>query len=223
MVMDKITVLVADDHPLIRDGLVNLLEKEADFDVVGQAADGEEAVRLACEKCPHVVVMDLEMPKVDGVDATKQIKAAHPEISVIVLTIHDGEEYIAALLEAGAAGYLLKNTYGKELVQAIRTARLGKFVLDEQIGPKVFRAFTVRMNKVFPPNMKEALSAKEMEVMKLVARGKTNEEISGLLFVSTATVKDYLSTTFSKLGVSSRTGAVITCLRAGILSLDDVS
>jgi DNA-binding NarL/FixJ family response regulator len=221
--VNKITILIADDHPLLRDGIVQLFMKEADFEVVGQAADGEEAVRLADEKCPDVVIMDIEMPKLDGLDATRQIKTAHPETSVLALTVHDDEEYIAAILDAGAAGYLLKTTYGKELVQAIRAVRLGEFVLDTKIGPKVFRAFARRSNKPVSSNASEKFSAREMEVLRLAALGKSNSEMAEALFVSPRTVKGYLSDIFSKLGVSSRMEAITACLREGILSLDDLS
>jgi DNA-binding NarL/FixJ family response regulator len=221
--MNKTTILIADDHPLLRDGILHLFEREADFEVVGQATDGEEAVKMAAEKAPDVVVMDIEMPKLDGLDATRQIKAAHPETSVLVLTVHDDEEYIAALLEAGAAGYLLKTTYGKELVQAIRAVRMGEFVLDTRIGPKVFQAFTQHSNKQVPPSTHAKLSAREMEVMRLAAWGKSNSEIAEELFVSPRTVKGYLSDVFSKLGVNSRMEAITVCLREGILSLDDLS
>jgi DNA-binding NarL/FixJ family response regulator len=219
----KISILIADDHPLLRDGIVQLLMKEADFEVVGQASDGEEALRLVGEKTPDIVVMDIEMPKMDGLDATRQIKAAYPGTSVLVLTVHDDEEYIAAILEAGAAGYLLKTTYGKELVQAIRSVCLGEFVLDTRIGPKVFRAFTRLSNKQPAPTAFGKLSAKEMEVMRLAARGKTNIEMAEALFVSPRTVKGYLSDIFSKLGVNSRMEAITACLRDGVLSLDDLS
>jgi NarL family two-component system response regulator LiaR len=221
--MNKTTILVADDHPLLREGIVQLLDKEADIEVVGQAADGEEAVRLADEKTPDVVVMDIEMPRIDGLEATRQIKAAHPEISVLVLTIHDDEEIIAALLAAGAAGYLLKTTYGKELVQAIRAVRLGEFVLDTRIGPKVFRAFTRNSSKPTPRHTSEKLSAREMEVIRLVAQGKSNSEMAQELFVSQRTIKGYLSDIFSKLGVNSRVEAITACLREGILSMEDLS
>ncbi len=221
--MNKTTILIADDHPLLRDGIVQLLMKEADFEVVGQADDGEEAVRLASEKSPDVVVMDIEMPGVDGLDATRQIKAAHPETSVLVLTVHDDEEYIAALLEAGAAGYLLKTTYGRELVQAIRAVRLGEFVLDTRIGPKIFHAFTRRSNKQVPVNASGKLSPREIELMRLVGQGMTNKEISKEIGVSLRVVKGYLSDIFSKLGVGSRVEVITSCLHAGILSLDDIS
>jgi NarL family two-component system response regulator LiaR len=220
--MDKTTILIADDHPLLRDGIVQLLAKEDDFEVVGQAADGEEAVKLADEKSPDVVLMDIEMPNLDGLDATRQIKTARPEISVLILTVHDDEEYIAAVLDAGAAGYLLKTTYGKELVQAIRAVRLGEFVLDTRIGPKVFRAFTARPSKPMLAGTAEKLSAREIEVAKLVGQGKTNEEIAEVLQISLRTVKACLSDIFSKLGVSSRVEAITTCLHAGVFSLDDI-
>jgi NarL family two-component system response regulator LiaR len=221
--MNKTRVMVADDHPLLRDGIVHLLEKETDFEVVGQACNGEEAVRLVNEKMPDVVVMDIEMPRVDGIDATRQIKANHPQVSIIALTIHDTEEYVAAILDAGAAGYLLKTTYGKELVQAIRAAHLGEFILDTQIGSRVFRAFTLRSARAVPPEVKDKLTARELEVIKQVARGKTNEEIAGPLGISLGAVKNHLYDIFSKLNVGSRTEAIVFCLRAGILSLDDVS
>jgi NarL family two-component system response regulator LiaR len=221
--MDKTTVLIADDHPLLRDGVANLLQKESDFEVVGQAADGEEAVKLANEKSPDVVLMDIEMPKVDGLEATRQIKAALPETSVLVLTIHDDEEYIAALLDAGAAGYLLKTTFGKELVQAVRAVHLGEFILDSQIGPKVFRAFALRSNKLVPLTEGKTLSDKEIEVAKLVGRGMTNEEITKKMNISLRTVKGHLSDIFYKLGVNSRTESIAACLRSGILSVDDLS
>jgi DNA-binding NarL/FixJ family response regulator len=220
--MEKTTVLIADDHPLLRDGLTLLLQKEADFEVIGQAADGEEAVKLAVEKSPDIVLMDIEMPKIDGLEATRQIKARHPETSVLVLTVHDDEEYISAFLEAGAAGYLLKTTYGKELVQAIRAVHLGVFVLDTQVGPRVFRAFALRPNKTVPLKAGEKLSDEEFEVAKLVGQGLTNEEIAKKLSISLRSVKSHLSDIFFKLGVSSRTEAITTCLRAGVLSVDDL-
>lgn len=138
--MNKTNVLVVDDHPQIRKNIVQLLEKESDFGVVAQAADGEEAVKLASKLSPDVVIMDIEMPKLDGMDATRQIKAIHPEASVLVLTVHDDEEHMTALLCAGATGYLPKTVYGKELVQAIRALHYGEFVLDLQMARRVFQS-----------------------------------------------------------------------------------
>jgi DNA-binding NarL/FixJ family response regulator len=220
--MDKTTVLIADDHPLLRDGLTLLLQKEPDFEVVGQASDGEEAVKLAGEKAPDIVLMDIEMPRLDGLEATRRIKAEHPETSVLVLTVHDDEEYISAFLEAGAAGYLLKTTYGKELVQALRAVHMGVFVLDTQIGPRVFSAFSIRPNKVVPLKTGQGLTADEMKVAKLVGQGMTNDEIARRLNVSMRSVKGRLSDIFYKLGVSSRTEATTACLRTGIISIDEL-
>lgn len=221
--MDKTTVLIVDDHPLLRDAIENLLQKKPDFEVVGQATDGDEAIKLVDEKCPHVVLMDIEMPKTSGLEATRQIKEKHPECAVLVLTVHDDEEFVSALLDAGASGYILKTTYGEKLVQAIRAVHLGGMVLDTQIGPKVFRSLVVHSKK--PVNLKvgENLSPRELEVLKLAARGMSNSEIASTLFVSLRTVKGHLSDTFSKLGVRSRTEAITTCLSNGILTLDDLS
>ena len=150
--MNKMTVLVADDHPLVRDGIVQLLDNQADLKVVGQAADGEEAVKLASELSPDVLVMDVEMPKVDGLEATKQIKATHPDASVLVLTVHDGEDCVSAFLDAGAAGYLLKNVYGEGLIQAIRAVRLGEIVIDAQVMRKALQNSLMAHVRGFCPN-----------------------------------------------------------------------
>lgn len=220
--MDKTTVLVADDHPLVRDSITLLLQKQNDLEIVGQAGDGEEAVKMVDDLSPDVVVMDIEMPKMDGLEATRQIKVAHPGVSILVLTVHDDDEYVAALLEAGAAGYLLKSVYGEELVQAIRAVRLGEFVLDSQVGRRVLRNLAVHASK--PVRLKEGMkfSAREMEVLKLAAQGKTNNEMAETLYVSLRTIKGHLVDIFSKLGVGSRTEAIIACIRAGVISVDDL-
>lgn len=219
--MDKSTVLVADDHPLLRSGIVNFLEKQADLEVVGQAADGEEAVRLASELSPHVVIMDVEMPKVDGLEATRQIKAIKPEAAVLVLTVHDDEEHVAAFFEAGAVGYLLKSSSGEELVQAIRAVRLGEIVLDAQVMRKALENFAER-SQGWAEHVSEKLSASDVEVLRLVAQGMTNSEMTKALGVGLRRVKSHLSEIFSKLGVESRTGAILACLREGVLCLDDL-
>jgi DNA-binding NarL/FixJ family response regulator len=221
--MDKITVLIADDHPLVRDSISNLLQKANDFEIVAQAGDGEEAVRLAAELSPDVVIMDIEMPKIDGLEATRQIKTCHPGTSVLVLTVHGDEEFVEAMFEAGAAGYLLKSVYGEELLQAIRAVRLGEFVLDSQIGSKVLRKLTVRSDIKTNKQMPNNLSARELEVMKLVAQGMTNDEITSSLGISLNTVKRHLMEIFSKLGAGSRAEALVVSLRSGILSMEDLS
>jgi DNA-binding NarL/FixJ family response regulator len=221
--MDKIKVLIADDHPLLRDSISYLLQKHHDFEIVAQAADGEEAVKLATELSPDIVIMDIEMANVDGVEATKRIKAGRPEVSVLALTIHDDEEFVEAMFEAGAAGYLLKSSYGEELLQAIRTVRLGEFVLDSHIGPRVLQKLRVHSGKKTPANEPRVLSTRELEVMKLVAQGMTNDEITNSLGISLNTVKRHLMEIFSKLGAGSRSEALVVSLRSGILSIEDLS
>jgi DNA-binding NarL/FixJ family response regulator len=221
--MNKIKVLIADYHPLIRDSISYLLRKHSDFEVVAQAGDGEETIKLVDELSPDIVVLDIEMPKVDGLEATRQIKSRHPEASVLVLTVHDDEEYVEAMLEAGANGYLLKSVYGEELLQAIRAIKLGEFVFDSRIGSRVIRNFTTRYGKNTGEQARGNLSARELEVMKLVARGMTNSEITNSLGISLNTVKRHLMEIFSKLGVGSRAEALSSSLRSGILSMEDLS
>ena len=221
--MNKITVLIADDHPLVRDSIKYLLQKHDDFEVVAQAGDGEEAVKLVGELSPDVVIMDIEMPVVDGLEATRQIKSSHPGAAVLALTIHDDEEFVEAMLEAGAAGYLLKNAYGEELLQAIRAVRLGEFVFDSRIGSRVVKKLADRTVKKTEEPVPGNLSAREVEVMKLVARGMTNDQITSSLGISLNTVKRHMMEIFSKLGAGTRSEALVVSLRSGILSMEDLS
>lgn len=220
--MDITKVIIADDHPLVRDSIALLLRKQSDFEVIGQAENGEDAVKLVGELSPHVIIMDIEMPKMDGLEATRQIKAAHPEVSVLVLTVHDDDEYVSALLDAGAAGYMLKSVYGEELIQAIRTVRLGEFVLGSQVGHQILKNLGIHSEKEVYLKTGGKLSAREVEVLKLVARGMSNNEITNSLDITLRTVKGHLVDIFSKLGVGSRTEAIITSLRSGILSIEDL-
>jgi DNA-binding NarL/FixJ family response regulator len=221
--MDKIKVLIADDHPLIRESISYLLQKNDDFKVIAEAGDGEEAVRLAAETSPDVVIMDVEMVKLDGVEATRRIKSSHPETAVLALTIHDDEEFVEAMFAAGAAGYLLKSAYGEELLQAIRAVKLGEFVLDSHIGAKVLRNLGIRPGKKTDGMAPRTLSTRELDVMKLVAQGLTNDEITSSLGISLNTVKRHLMEIFAKLGAGSRAEALVVSLRSGILSMEDLS
>jgi len=221
--MVKISVLIVDDHPLVRDSVSSLLQKHDDFEVMAQASDGDEAIKLVCERSPDVVIMDIEMPKVDGLEATRQIRAGHPEVSVLVLTIHDDEELVEAMFKAGAAGYLLKSVNGEELLQAIRAIKLGEFVFDSRIGSRVLRNLVIRSGNKINEQERGSLSAREVEVMKLIAQGMTNYEITSSLGVSLTTVKRHLMEIFSKLGAGSRTEALAISLRSGILSMKDLS
>lgn len=215
-------ILLADDHPVLRQGIRHLLEREGDFEVVGEAGDGEEAVKLASELMPDVAVMDVGMPKLSGLEATKQIKARYPAIAVLVLTIHDDNEYIVGLLQAGAAGYLLKIAYGEELVQAIRSVRAGEFVLHPIVAQRLIKR--VASQQVTPIRLEgvEQLTTREAEVLKLVAKGKTNKDISLELGIAVRTVKGHVANIFAKMRVASRTEAILLALKQGWFVPEDI-
>ena len=220
--MNKIRVIIADDHALFREGTRNLIEQEADLEVVGEASDGEEAVELVTRLQPHVVLMDIAMPRVNGIEATRQIKARHPAVAVLILTAYDNDQYIVALLEAGAAGYLLKNVSGKELVSAIRAVSAGEAVLHPAIARKVLDRLTTSGHEMGGAVSPQDLSEREMEVLKLAATGISNQEIAKRLFLSRRTVQAHLVNIFRKLDVGSRTEAILQALRRGWFSLDDL-
>lgn len=219
---NKTTILIADDHPLMRQSIRNTLEKEGDFEVVGEAADGKEAVRLTDELHPDLVVMDITMPVVDGLEATRQIKAVHPGIAVLVLTIHSDEQLVLNILEAGAAGYLTKSVFGEELVQAVRGLVAGEMVLSSLIGQQLLKQAARYPTRPVQLEAGEKLSAREHQIIKLAARGMSNKEIAEELHLTLRTVKGHLATIFSKLHVGSRTEAVIAGLKTGILSIEDI-
>ncbi len=223
--MDKIRILIADDHTLVREGTRERLEREEDFEVVGEAADGEEAVKLAQELKPNVAIIDVAMPNLNGIEATKQIKANQPGISILVLSAYDNDQYIYAVLEAGANGYLLKNVRGGQLVDAIRDVSAGEVVLDPHVARKVVNWFSSmsRGKPVVGERLPEHFSERELEVLKLAAKGMSNKEIASELSLSVRTVQAHLANIFDKLGVNSRTEAVLHALKAGWISLEHVS
>ena len=204
-----VTVLIADDHPVVREGLRGMLAAEPGITVVGEAGSGEEAVTMARMHRPDVVLMDLRMPGGDGVDATAGILATAPSTRVVVLTTYETDADIVRAVEAGATGYLLKDTPRPDLVSAIRAAARGETVL----GPTVARRLVSHLRRPAA----EPLSARETEVLTLVARGQTNAEIGRALYISEATVKTHLLRAFGKLGVSDRTAAVTTAIELGML------
>ena len=220
--MDKIRIVLAEDHIVMREGTRQLLEKETDFEIIGEAGDGEETVRLATELNADVVVMDVSMPKLTGIEATKQIKKIAPSIAVLILTGYDYDEYIFSLIEAGAAGYLLKSVTGDELIEAIRAVHAGEPVLH----PIVLRQLMERMKspsyKISESKPEEILSEREMEVLKIAAKGMTNKEISRELIISIRTVQAHLRSIFNKLGVGSRSEAVLYGLKRGWFTLEDL-
>lgn len=218
--LSKIKILIADDHPMIRHGIRSLLEREPDFDVVAEAIDGEEAVNLCRKYKPDIVLMDVGMPKLSGLEATKKIKAEYPDISVLVLTIHDEERYIIGFLKAGASGYLLKSAYGGELLQAIRSLQVGDLVLHPRIGQKLIKSLDDHQHSQVKLESVEQLTSREIEVLTLAAQGMNNNDIARDLSIGSRTVKGYLVNIYAKMGVSSRTEAVVFALQQGWINLE---
>jgi DNA-binding NarL/FixJ family response regulator len=208
----NIRLVIVDDHPVVRDGLRGMLESQPDFEVVGEGANGEEAVQLASSLEPEVMLMDLRMPVMDGVTALERIKSSSPAVKVLVLTTYDSDADILPAIEAGAMGYLLKDTSREDLYSAIRATARGESVLSPGVAARV-------LGQMRAPG-EEKLSSRELEVLQLVAEGHSNKEIGDRLHISQATVKSHLIHIFDKLGVSDRTAAVTSALRRGILSLD---
>jgi len=219
--VSKIRILLADDHAVVRQGTRELLEREEDLEVVAEAGDGEEAVLLASSQRPDVAIMDIAMPKLNGIEATRQIKASLPATAVLVLTAYDNDQYIFALLEAGAAGYLLKDVRAEELIKAVRAVHAGESVLSPAIARKVINRFAPAASKRAEESVQESLTEREMEVLKLAAKGMTNQEIANELALSVRTVQTHLSNIFGKMQVGSRTEAVLQGLKKGWLVLDD--
>ncbi len=221
--MNKIRVILADDHVLFREGTRSLIEQEGDIEVVGEAGEGNEAVELVSRLRPDVALLDIAMPGVNGIVATQLIKARHPGIPVLILTAYDNDQYIVALLQAGAAGYLLKNVSGRELINAIRAVHTGESVLHPSIARKIFNRFSSQSQNIrdgsVPP---QPLSEREMEIVRLAAQGMTNKEIAGKLFISRRTVQAHLASIFRKLDVGSRTEAILQALKKGWITLEDI-
>jgi DNA-binding NarL/FixJ family response regulator len=213
-------VLIADDHALVREGTREILAREPDLAVVGEARDGEEAVALAAELLPDVVIVDIGMPHLNGIEATRRIKAGHPEIGVLVLTMHDDDGYLFAILEAGAAGYLLKDCHGAEVVAAVRSIRAGEAVLHPAVTAKVLAR--LRRGESARRPEESALSARERQVLRLAAAGMGNQQIAAELVLSPRTVQAHLSNVFAKLQVASRTEAIVHGLRRGWFCLEDL-
>jgi two-component system, NarL family, response regulator LiaR len=218
----SITVILADDHPVVLKSVRHELEKESDFKVLAEAINGEEAVQFTQQLGPRVVLMDIGMPKLNGIEATRQIKATCPDTIVLVLTVYDDVEHILGILESGADGYLTKNILVEQIVQSIRLAVNGETVLSPQIYRQVLK-YALRYNtKPLVLNSGVKLTPREQEVLNMAAKGRSNKQIASELKLGPRTVKSHLVDIFGKLNVESRTEAVIIGLKAGFLKLDDL-
>ena len=209
--MKKIRILIADDHPVVREGLAGMLTGQPDFEVVGLAENGDVAVELNNDLSPDVTLMDLQMPGLDGVGAIEAIQARNSPTHILVLTTYDSDADILRAIEAGASGYLLKDTPREELFRAIRATAAGESVLAPTITARL-------MTRMRAP-AEENLSPREIEVLGLVSKGKSNKEVGKALHISTATVKTHLIHIYNKLGVDDRTAAVTTAIEKKIIKL----
>jgi DNA-binding NarL/FixJ family response regulator len=212
----KIKVLITDDHPVVREGLSAMLSRERDIEVVGEAKDGKEAVTKAGTLRPDIILMDLRMPEMDGVEAMQRIKTDYPDIQFIVLTTYDNDEYIFKGIEAGARAYLLKDAPRDELFRAIRAVSRGESLIEPAVASKVLDRLAELSRQVTTP---EVLSEREIEVLALIAHGSSNKIIADALNIGQSTVKTHIQSIFHKLEVNDRTEAVTVAVRKGIIRL----
>ena len=221
--MSPIRVLIADDHAVLRAGLRMLIGSQPDMEVVGEAADGEEAVRQAVETRPDVALMDITMPGIGGIKAVERLRQARPETRVLVLTMHDVPAYLRSVLAAGASGYVVKRAADSELLSAIRGVHRGRTVLDPALATRVVQGGLRKRNAVSPTakGPSSVLSQREREVLELVAQGFTNQQIADRLGLSVKTVETYRSRLVEKLGLRSRADLVRYALDSGLLGAAD--
>ncbi len=216
----QIRIVLVDDHQIVREGTHQLLAQVRDFQVVGEAADGFEAISMVQALMPDVVVMDVRLPNMNGIEATREIKNRFPGVQVLILSAHEDDCYVFPLLEAGASGYLLKTASGSELESAIRAVKKGETALYPSIAHKVVH----RMNRkqlYRSDEMCEGLTERELDVLRAVAQGKSNKEIAGTLAISPGTVQVHLRNIFGKMGVNGRTEAVTMAISQGWINIDE--
>ena len=213
---EAIRILIADDHPIVREGLATVLNQEEDLEVVGLAENGLEAVARARELCPDIILMDLQMPEMDGVEAIHRIKEETEDIGIIILTTYDADDYIFRGIEAGARGYLLKDSPPGEVLKAIRAVHKGDSLIQPRVASRLLDRFSQLARA---PDPGEVLSPREVEVLQLMAKSTVNKEIATELLIGESTVKTHIVHIFNKLGVKGRTEAVAEAARRGIIQL----
>jgi len=214
--MSTIRIVVVDDHPVVREGIAAMLERQSDMEVVGEASDGAAGVEQCIAKRPDIVLMDLRMPVMDGVEAMKKISEVQPATKFIVLTTYDNDDYIFKGIEAGARAYLLKDAPREDLFRAVRAVHRGESLIHPTVASKVLDRFATLSKQAQPPDL---LSEREMEVLRLMATGAANKTIAAQLCISESTVKTHVQSIFQKLDVNDRTEAVTHALQRGIITL----
>jgi len=217
--MERIKVLVADDHTILREGLRLLLEAQPDIEIVGEACDGREAIEETCKRRPNVVLMDLGMPEISGLEATSQIKQACPEVQVLILTMHEGDQYFFQALQAGASGYMLKGASSADLIAAVRATSRGEVYLHPSVAKHLLSDYLQR-SRAEEDSSSGGLSPREREVLKLVAEGHTNAEIAKQLFLSPSTVQTHRANLMQKLNLENRADLVQYARRHGLLETE---
>jgi len=216
--MAHIRILLADDHTMVRDGLRSLLEKQPDMTVVAEAADGRESVRLAEEQLPDVVVMDIAMPNMNGIEATRRIVATHPDTAVLILSMHQDESYVLRSLKAGAKGYLLKDSLRSDVIEAIRSVSQGRSFLTRKVSRLLQEDYVRQLEQRGLDDSYELLTDREREILQLVAEGRTNKEVAALLNISPTTVETHRTHILQKLNLHSIPDLILYAVRKGIIS-----
>jgi len=215
--MNAIRVILAEDHTIVRKGLRSLLEGEEDIEVIGEAGDGKEAITLVEQKKPDIVVMDIGMPELNGLEATRRIKKKFPETKVLILTMHTNEEYVFEILQAGASGYIVKKAAPMELVSALRAVKRGESFLSPSISKKVIDEYLQRAGEAKRRGAFELLTDREREVLQLIAEGNSTRGIAGRLFISTKTVETHRSNLMEKLDLHGTADLTRYAIRMGIV------
>ena len=220
-----IRILIADDHQLLREGIRNFLSLEPDFEIIGEAANGEEAIARTIELRPDVLLLDINMPKASGIEVASRLKESCPEVRILALTIHDDQNYMMNMIQSGAAGYLLKDVEPSMMVLAVRRVYAGESYVEPSLTKKLFQGITNREEKKVAPAAPgitegDRLSAREIEVLRLIGKGMSNAEIARTLYLSEKTVKNHLTNIFRKIDVTDRTQAVLYAIKHKIVNVE---